>query len=408
MSGQRPEIFISATSGDLRTCRQMVKEALLTLGCVPMEQTNFPPDARTVRDMLRVRIAGCHAVVHVAGEYFGAEPSERGPEDPRRSYTQMEYDLARELKKPVYVFICGEGFPYDPHEPEDPEKQELQRQHRVRLQAGDHLYYPVTSRDDLALRVQALQTRVELLGRELGKSHSRLAWGLGIGLGLLVLLGGGIWMLHQQQSATNNQVAQIKTELDQQRDYIKSVADSYTQLQAQQQGKMTDEERYNLALAEVAKKEKISPDELRKEINLFVTGVQANPKADFLDRALADFAQLHFKEAAVSAGQAADEARNQRLAAEQLASQAQQQAVQARDREREARILQGRSLDAAHQYGDAVTAFQQALEITARADQPQKWAEISLLMGNSLLQWAKNSEGEQIHQRRDEIGRAHV
>src|SRR5271170_5018347 len=115
MAGQRPEIFISATSSDLRSCRQLIKEALLSLGCMPVEQTNFPPDARTVREMLRVRIAGCDAQVHVAGECFGSEPAQRDPQEPRRSYTQMEYDLARELKKPVYVFICGADFPYDPH-----------------------------------------------------------------------------------------------------------------------------------------------------------------------------------------------------------------------------------------------------------------------------------------------------
>lgn len=51
MSARRPEIFVSATSADLRSCRQMVKEALLTLGCVPVEQTNFPPDYRTVCDV---------------------------------------------------------------------------------------------------------------------------------------------------------------------------------------------------------------------------------------------------------------------------------------------------------------------------------------------------------------------
>ncbi len=103
----RPEIFISAASGDLRSCRQLIKEALLTLGCVPVEQTNFPPDAATVREMLRTKISACHAVVHLAGEVYGAEPQERKPDDPRRSYTQLEYDIGRELKKPVYVFVCG-------------------------------------------------------------------------------------------------------------------------------------------------------------------------------------------------------------------------------------------------------------------------------------------------------------
>ena len=80
--------------------------------------------------MLRTKIAACDAVVHLAGEVYGAEPQERAPDEPRRSYTQMEYDLARELKKPLYLFVCGDDFPYDEHAPEDADKRELQQAHR--------------------------------------------------------------------------------------------------------------------------------------------------------------------------------------------------------------------------------------------------------------------------------------
>ena len=117
---RRPEVFISATTADLRSCRQLIKEALLTLHCVPVEQPNFPPDYRSVREMLRARIAACDAVIHLAGEIYGAEPTERAPGEPRRSYTQLEYDLARDLAKPVYVFVCGPAFPYDDHAPRTP------------------------------------------------------------------------------------------------------------------------------------------------------------------------------------------------------------------------------------------------------------------------------------------------
>ena len=65
--------------------------------------------------MLRGKIAACDAVIHLAGECYGAEPVHREPAAPRRSYTQMEYDLARELGKPLYVFLCGQGFPYLRH-----------------------------------------------------------------------------------------------------------------------------------------------------------------------------------------------------------------------------------------------------------------------------------------------------
>jgi hypothetical protein len=67
---QVPKLFVSATSADLHSSHQSVKEAILTLGCVPVEETNFPPDYRIIRDMLREKILGCDAVIHVVGECF--------------------------------------------------------------------------------------------------------------------------------------------------------------------------------------------------------------------------------------------------------------------------------------------------------------------------------------------------
>ncbi len=56
-----PKIFISATSGDLSSARQIAKEALLTLNCHAVEQTNFEPDWRSVTNMLRGKISDCQA-----------------------------------------------------------------------------------------------------------------------------------------------------------------------------------------------------------------------------------------------------------------------------------------------------------------------------------------------------------
>jgi hypothetical protein len=38
-----------------------------------------------------------------------AEPNQRPADVPRRSYTQMEFDIARELQKPVYVFLPADA-----------------------------------------------------------------------------------------------------------------------------------------------------------------------------------------------------------------------------------------------------------------------------------------------------------
>ena len=167
MTHPQPEIFISATTGDLGTCRKMIKEALLTLGCLPVEQANFPPAAGLVREMLRKRITGCHAVIHVVGEVYGTEPQERSETEPRRSYTQLEYEIARELHKDVYIFICDQEFPYDEHSPEGEEQSTLQRLHRDRLSRLDTLYEHITSSEQLENRIYALPIRVEQLTKVL-------------------------------------------------------------------------------------------------------------------------------------------------------------------------------------------------------------------------------------------------
>src|SRR5439155_907824 len=81
---------------DLGTIRELVKQALLTMNCMPVEQTNFPPDYRSVRDMLEDKIASCEAVIHIVGIRYGAEadPKTLPEEAGRRSYTQMEADIA--------------------------------------------------------------------------------------------------------------------------------------------------------------------------------------------------------------------------------------------------------------------------------------------------------------------------
>ena len=109
------KVFVSATSKDLGTVRELVKQALLTMGCMPVEQTNFAPDYRSVQGMIENKIADCEAVIHLVGIRYGAEPdpSTLPKGAARRSYTQMEADIARQLGKKLYLFVCLEDFPYD-------------------------------------------------------------------------------------------------------------------------------------------------------------------------------------------------------------------------------------------------------------------------------------------------------
>ncbi len=129
MGYQRPHVFVSATAAEMDSSRWLVKRELRDFGYDPIEQTEFPRDYHTVRKMLRERILACDAVIHLAGACYGDEPMQSSTDSPRRSYAQLEYDVAVELRKPLYVLICELGF----NRTEDDERQKLQQQHRDAL-----------------------------------------------------------------------------------------------------------------------------------------------------------------------------------------------------------------------------------------------------------------------------------
>jgi hypothetical protein len=202
MAESRLSVFVSATTGDLRETRRAVRDALLTMDHVPIEQTNFPPEASTVREMLTKRIRACDAVIHIAGLRFGSEPREPEPGKPRRSYTQMEYEIARELKKKVYTFVCEADYPYDASEPEDAEKAALQQAHRARLVGGDQLFEVVATRDELEKRVGALQAQLDTLSERLRKTRRLLS--VSIATGVLAVLGLASFFVYVAYARTTN------------------------------------------------------------------------------------------------------------------------------------------------------------------------------------------------------------
>jgi hypothetical protein len=82
---EHAEVFISATTTDLGSYRREIKNALLTLGIFPIEQSNFALAHGPLTKVLHGLIGRCDAVIHVAGIHYGAEPPQRRPGEPRRS-----------------------------------------------------------------------------------------------------------------------------------------------------------------------------------------------------------------------------------------------------------------------------------------------------------------------------------
>ena len=141
----RPTIFISGVSHEFGSFRDAVENEIEMKGCFAENQPDFHPDYRTVEEMLRRRLHDSDAVIHIVGFRFGAEPNQRPANAPRRSYTQMEFDIARELQKPVYIFLSAEPSvrqsPKPDEQPEDAEAKALQRAHRDAVQKTNYLYY---------------------------------------------------------------------------------------------------------------------------------------------------------------------------------------------------------------------------------------------------------------------------
>ena len=153
---QSVRVFVSATSGDLGAYRRAVRDTLLTRGVFPDVQDHFPPDYRAVVEMLRDRINGCDAVICLVGFYYGAEPQHRPGDQPRRSYTQLEFEIAVALGRPVYVFLADEACPVDEHAEEPEELRGLQLEHRDRLMGRDELWHTFESLEQLTQQVAAI------------------------------------------------------------------------------------------------------------------------------------------------------------------------------------------------------------------------------------------------------------
>lgn len=192
-----PKIFISATSSDLSSARQAVKETLLEIGYHPVEQTNFGLNWRKVNATLHERISTCQALIHIVGLRYGPEPNPaKLPKGtPRHSYAQLEYHIGRELEQQseaklfrVYTFVCPETFPYDPSPADESEsKRALQDQHRLAILRSKEAYEMPC--DLTTLRGKIRNLRKETARLQLAQRHrTQLKWG-GVTLLLILLLG---------------------------------------------------------------------------------------------------------------------------------------------------------------------------------------------------------------------------
>ena len=228
----RPRLFLSAVSSELRTVRQRVAATVRTLGFDPVSQDDFPTGHGELRQWLREQIDTCEGLIQIAGEGYGAESREVDADYGRVSYTQFELLYARRQRKKTWLIIAGEQVQRDtpleqldlspvesnlPAPDTDPaacqaERHRLQHDYIARLQAENHLYH--LANNDTVLENIVLRLRDELgeLRRSAERQQRRLAATVVAILCVVILLTGGGWWAYQQIDTGMQQIAVVNTE----------------------------------------------------------------------------------------------------------------------------------------------------------------------------------------------------
>ncbi len=116
---KRYQVFVSSTYEDLKTERSEVFHGLLDINCIPCGMEYFPASSQTQWEYIRKIIDNCdYYVVIVAGKYGSLAPE-------GISYTQLEYEYARERGIPTIAFLHSDpgSIPMSSSE-ETPERRE--------------------------------------------------------------------------------------------------------------------------------------------------------------------------------------------------------------------------------------------------------------------------------------------
>lgn len=100
---RREQVFVSSTYLDLREERQSVIQALLIAGCIPAGMELFPAGNDEKWRLIQRVIDECdYYVLVIGGKYGSLDPTTE------LSYTEMEFDYAESIRKPVMAFLHGE------------------------------------------------------------------------------------------------------------------------------------------------------------------------------------------------------------------------------------------------------------------------------------------------------------
>jgi len=109
MAEKKYQVFISSTYADLKEERRKILDILLMADCIPAGMEAFVASDVEQFEVIKKVIDLCDYYILIIGKRYGSINEQTG-----LSYTEMEYDYAKQLGIPVLVFALDESVEVTP------------------------------------------------------------------------------------------------------------------------------------------------------------------------------------------------------------------------------------------------------------------------------------------------------
>lgn len=153
---RKPRVFLSATTQDLGTYRAAAAMFLQANDVETILQDNLKTERGSLVEVLRREIKKCDYVICLVGWHYGAEPSESQRAGKRRSYTQLEHDMAVEMGKQPFVLVAANDCAFDGPITEREELQELQAAYREQFREQGTFTHSFRNRAEMEAKLGKL------------------------------------------------------------------------------------------------------------------------------------------------------------------------------------------------------------------------------------------------------------
>jgi hypothetical protein len=106
------EIYISSTTDDLLSYREVVYDALRKLNMHVRSMDDYLPVSKPTVERCQDDVTRCDIFIGIIAWRYGSAPGENNPME--KSFTELEYIKAGEEKKTCLLFILDESVPWPP------------------------------------------------------------------------------------------------------------------------------------------------------------------------------------------------------------------------------------------------------------------------------------------------------